>query len=157
MQEPVAAAGVPPRATKSVYPEPFAARMAGRTKRVLGDRFGLSNFGVNLATLEPGAVSALQHRHGSQDEFVYVLQGEVTLVRGSRTNILGAGMCIGFPAGGESHHLENRSDAIATYLEVGDRTEGDMVEYPSDDLVAVREGGAWRFTHKDGTSYDDGR
>ena len=153
MFEPIAAADVPPRTVKSVYPEPFAARMAGRTKRVLGDRFGLRNFGVNLTILEPGAVSALQHRHARQDEFVYVLDGEVTLVRRDRVDILTAGMCIGFPAGGESHHLENRSDRDATYIEVGDRTEGDEVDYPADDLVAFRESGSWRFSHKDGTPY----
>lgn len=154
MLDPVTATDLPPRATKSVYPEPFASRMAGRTKRVLGDRFGLRNFGVNLTTLEPGAVSALQHRHSKQDEFVYVLKGEVTLVRGSFEDVLVEGMCIGFPAGGESHHLKNESSEPTIYLEIGDRTEADQVEYPDDDLVALREGGAWRFTHKDGTAFE---
>jgi uncharacterized cupin superfamily protein len=120
---------------------------------VLGDRFGLSNFGVNLTTLEPGGVSALQHRHSKQDEFVYVLKGKLTLLRGDRADILEDGMCIGFPAGGESHHLRNDSGEAALYLEIGDRTEGDQVNYPADDLVAFREGGAWRFTRKDGTAY----
>jgi uncharacterized cupin superfamily protein len=154
--DPIAAAEVPPRTTRSVYPAPFAGRMEGRTKRVLGDRFGLRNFGVNLTILEPGAVSALQHRHARQDEFVYVVDGELALVRGDRADTLVAGMCIGFPARGDSHHLENRSARDAAYLEIGDRSEGDVVDYPSDDLVAVRESGAWRFSRKDGTPYPAG-
>src|SRR3546814_7330593 len=76
---------------------------------------------LNLTTLEPGAVSALQHRHNRQDEFIYVLDGEVTLVSGTEEHILAAGMCVGFPAAGESHHLENRGKRPASYLEIGDR------------------------------------
>jgi uncharacterized cupin superfamily protein len=153
MLPPILAADAAPRAVKSVYPEPFASRMEGRTKRVLGDLFGLRNFGVNLTTLEPGAVSALQHRHSRQDEMVYVLGGEVTLVRGERTDLLTPGMCIGFAAGGDSHHLENRSPRPATYIEIGDRSEGDEAFYPADDLVALRGPAGWLFTHKDGAPY----
>lgn len=154
MKPPIKAADVPLRSTPSAYPLPFAARMAGRHKRQLGDQFGLHNFGVNLTTLEPGAVSALQHRHSRQDEFIYLLDGEVTLVSGTEEHILAAGMCVGFPAGGESHHLENRSKVPASYLEIGDRTEGDEASYPFDDLVAHREANGWRFTHKNGEPYE---
>lgn len=153
MRAPLLGAEAPLRRTPSNYPEPFARRLAGRHKRPLGDLFGLTNFGVNLTTLEPGAVSALQHRHSRQDEFVYVLEGELVLVSGTSEWTLSAGMCVGFAAGGSSHHLENRSSRPATYLEIGDRTEGDQVSYPFDDLVAVREGGAWRFTRKNGERY----
>jgi uncharacterized cupin superfamily protein len=144
------------RSTPSNYPEPFASRMRGRTKRPLGDPFGITNFGVNLTTLDPGASSALHHVHSRQDEFVYVLEGEVTLVSGDREMLLCAGMCAGFPAGNAAHHLHNRSEHRATYLEVGDRSSGDEVAYPVDDLVAVREDNAWRFHHKDGSPYPRG-
>lgn len=155
MKAPVAieAADVAPRSKPSNYPPQFAERMKGRLKRQLGDLFGLTNFGVNLTTLEPGAVSALQHRHSRQDEFVYILEGEAVLVSGDEIVTLKPGMCAGFPANGRSHHLENRSDKPFLYLEIGDRTEGDKVSYPADDLTAVREGGAWRFTRKDGSPY----
>lgn len=149
----VVAADAAPRTKPSNYPPVFAARMNGRIKRPLGDLFGLKNFGVNLTTLLPGAVSALQHRHSRQDEFVYIVEGEATLVAGQGEVMLTPGMCAGFPAGGVSHNLENRSGAPVVYLEIGDRTEGDEATYPNDDLVALREGGGWRFVHKDGTPY----
>ncbi|HEV7434289.1 MAG TPA: cupin domain-containing protein [Pseudorhizobium sp.] len=147
------AADVETRKKPSNYPEPFASRMQGRSKRSLGDIFGLSNFGVNLTTLQPGAVSALQHSHSKQDEFVYIVEGELWLVSGDEQERLSSGYCVGFPAGGVSHHLENRSETPALYLEIGDRTEGDEVVYPVDDLKALRESGAWVFTRKDGTPY----
>ena len=149
----VTAAETEPRTKPSNYPPQFAGRMAGRIKRPLGDLFGLTNFGVNLTTLEPGAVSALQHRHSRQDEFVYILEGQAVLVSGDEEISLAPGMCAGFKASGRPHHLENRSDRPMFYLEIGDRTEGDEVSYPVDDLTAVREDGGWRFTRKDGTSY----
>lgn len=141
------------RSTPSNYPEPFASRMRGRTKRPLGEPFGIANFGVNLTTLDPGAYSALHHAHSRQDEFVYVLDGEITLVIGESETTLSAGMCAGFPAGDAAHHLHNRSEHRASYLEVGDRSSGDEVAYPSDDLVAVRKNGGWLFHHKDGRPY----
>lgn len=155
MEQPAAVKAIdtPPRVKLSNYPEPFASRMKGRTKRPLGDLFGLSNFGVNLTALAPGAVSALQHRHTLQDEFVYLLEGEAVLVTGDVETVLTAGMCAGFKAGGTSHHLENRSDAPVLYLEIGDRTKGDEAAYPADDLVAVAGPNGWIFTHKDGSPY----
>jgi uncharacterized cupin superfamily protein len=149
----VVAADVPPRLRKSVYPPPFAARMEGREKRVLGDLLGLTSFGVNLTRLSPGAQSALLHSHSRQQEFFYVLEGTPTLVTTEGEHLLSPGMCGGFAGGsGLAHHLVNRSSADVVYLEVGDRTAGDLVDYPNDDLVAVMEGGAWRFTHKDGSA-----
>lgn len=149
----IKAVDAPQRTKLSNYPEPFASRMKGRAKRPLGDLFGLSNFGVNLTTLAPGAVSALQHRHKLQDEFVYVLEGEAVLVTGDVETVLTSGMCAGFKAGGVSHHLENRSDAPVLYLEIGDRTKGDEATYPADDLVAVGGPNGWIFQHKDGSPY----
>ena len=151
---PVRASDVAPRTQKSNYPEPFATRMAGRIKRQLGIHFGLANFGVNLTTLEPGAVSALHHTHSRQDEFIYILAGRVRLQCGESTWDLEPGMCAGFAAGnGIAHHLINISEERVTYLEVGDRTPGDEGSYPDDDLVARQVDGAWVFFHKDGRPY----
>lgn len=152
----VVADEVSPRTKPSNYPEPFASRMAQREKRPLGDLFGLTNFGVNLTHLAPGGVSALRHAHSRQDEFVYVLAGRPTLVTDSGETPLSAGMCAGFKAGtGNGHHLVNRTNEEAVFLEVGDRTAGDAVTYPDDDLRAVLGAdGRWQFTRKDGTAYD---
>jgi uncharacterized cupin superfamily protein len=134
------------------YPPPYAARVSGREKRILGNLFGLTNFGVNLTRLEPGAASALRHAHQQQDEFVYVLQGTPTLVTDGGATLLQPGMCAGFKAGtGDAHHLVNRSDADVLYLEIGDRSAGDAVVYPDDDLKAVFVDGQWQMTRKDGT------
>jgi uncharacterized cupin superfamily protein len=150
----VAAAEVPARSRPSVYPEPFASRMAGREKRQLGDFFGLKNFGANLTRLAPHAVSALRHAHTKQDEFVYVLQGRPTLhTDEGRTQLL-PGMCAGFRAGtGNGHCLINETAEEVVYLEVGDRTPGDEGSYPDDDLKAMLVDGRWKFVHKDGTPY----
>ena len=149
------AAEAAPRAISSNYPEPFRSRMAGRVKRPLGDPFGLRNFGVNLTRLAPGAQSALLHRHSRQDEFVFILEGEPTLVTDPGEVALSPGQCAGFPAGGTAHHLENRTDRDVLYLEIGDRTPGDEVEYPRDDLSLVHDPatGRRRFARKDGTPY----
>jgi uncharacterized cupin superfamily protein len=140
--------------TGSNYPEPFKSRVAGRRKQRLGDALGLRNFGVNLTTLQPGAQSALRHWHTQQDEFVYVLRGELVLVTDSGEQVLTPGMCAGFSAGkADGHHLVNRSGADAAYLEVGDRTPGDAATYPDDDIAAQSTPQGWRFTRKDGTPY----
>jgi len=146
---------VPPRTKPSVYPEPFASRMAGREKRQLGDFYGLSTFGVNLTRLLPGGVSALRHAHARQDEFIYILEGHPVVITDEGETPLAPGMCVGFKAGtGNAHQLINRSDAEVLYLEVGDRNPGDSAIYPDDDLVAVSgSDGKWQFRHKDGTSY----
>lgn len=150
----VTAAEVTPRSTPSNYPEPFASRMAGRTKRALGAVFGLANFGVNLTELPPGAVSALRHAHTRQDEFVYVLQGRPVLRTDAGDTPLVPGMCAGFRAGsGDAHQLVNPTDQPVVYLEIGDRSEGDAVSYPDDDLRATLDEGRWVFVHKDGRPY----
>jgi uncharacterized cupin superfamily protein len=145
------AADAPARTKPSNYPEPFASRMAGREKRPLGDPFGLTQFGVNLTTLLPGAATALHHQHTRQDEWVYVAKGEVTLCLGNESSVMKEGACVGFPAGGKAHHIENRSPDIAVIIEVGTRVTGDTVSYPDDDLVAMMTpAGAWGFAHKNG-------
>ncbi len=150
----IQAADVPPRTKPSNYPEPFFSRMAGRQKRQLGDVFGLRNFGVNLTRIAPGGESALLHRHSRQDEFIYILEGQPTLVTDEGEITLAPGMCAGFPAGGVAHQLVNRSDADVVYLEIGDRTAGDAASYPKDDIQAqLGPDGKWIFAHKDGTPY----
>lgn len=152
---PLPAESIPAPDKKSVYPPPFAALVEGRTKRKLGEHFGLTNFGVNLTRLAPGSISALFHHHLKQDEFVYILQGTPTLLFGEEEFSLQPGDCIGFKAGtGVAHQLVNRSAAPVVYIEVGDRTAGDEVDYPNDDLKATQlPGGAWALTHKDGRPY----
>src|SRR5262249_57294998 len=150
----IVAAEAPARTRQTNYPEPFASRMAGRLKRPLGDVFGLSNFGVNLTRLAPGAVSSLRHAHTKQDEFVYILQGHPTLHTDEGRTKLSPGMCAGFKAGsGNGHRLINETEEEIVYLEVGDRTPGDEVSYPDDDLKALTVDGKWRFAHKDGSPY----
>lgn len=150
----ISASEAPLRKKASNYPEPFASMMSGRQKRSLGDLFGLVNFGVNLTVLGPGSVSSLRHAHSKQDEFIYVLSGNPTLETDERSTELCAGMCAGFRAGtGSAHRLVNRTEAEVVYLEVGDRTPGDVVEYPDDDIIAKQEAGRWVFAHKDGTPY----
>jgi uncharacterized cupin superfamily protein len=144
----------PPRTKATNYPEPFASRMAGRRKQPVGDLFGLTNFGVNLTRLAPGAVSALRHAHSRQDEFVYILQGRPTLHTDEGRTRLSPGMCAGFKAStGNGHRLVNETREEVVYLEVGDRTPGDEGSYPDDDLQARLVDGKWKFAHKDGTPY----
>ena len=150
----VRADAVAPRTKPSNYPEPFFSRMGKREKRALGDVFGLRNFGVNLTRLAPGGESALLHRHSRQDEFVFILLGEPTLVTDTSETLLSAGMCAGFPAEGAAHQLVNRTDREVVYLEVGDRTPGDEGSYPRDDIkAALGPDGNWVFTHKYGRPY----
>ena len=151
----IVAAQAAPRTKPSNYPEPFASRMARREKRPLGDVFGLTNFGVNLTRLKPRAVSALRHAHSKQDEFVYILAGRPTLVTDSGETLLSPGMCAGFKAGtGNGHQFVNRTNEEAVFLEIGDRTAGDAITYPDDDIQAVLgSNGKWLFTRKDGTAY----
>lgn len=153
--KPIPAETILPPAKKTIYPPPFAALVEGRVKRKLGDYFGLSNFGINLTELAPGAVSALLHHHAKQEEFIYILQGTPTLVLGEEEHLLKPGDCMGFKAGtGIAHQLVNHADAVAVYLEIGDRTAGDEVDYPNDDLKAtLQANGAWALTHKDGRPY----
>lgn len=153
--EPLKALDVSLSSVPSVYPEPFASMMNGRVKRKLGDHFGLTNFGINLTQLQPGAMSALKHHHLKQDEFIYILSGTPTLVFGDKEYLMSSGDCFGFKkAEGIGHQLVNRSRDLVEYLEIGDRTKGEVAEYPDDDLRAHdNEDGSWTFTHKDGSPY----
>lgn len=151
----ISAAEAPPRPKSSFYPEPFASRIGNREKRALGELFGLTNYGVNLTRLAPGGLSALRHAHARQDEFIYVVEGEPTLITDAGETLLRPGMCAGFKAGtGDGHHLVNRTQKDVAYLEIGDRTAGDSVVYPDDDIqFSVSADGKRRFTRKDGTLY----
>jgi len=148
------ASEAPPRTRRTIYPEPFASRVAGRFKRPLADLFGLANFGVNLTRLEPGAASSLRHAHTKQDEFVYILEGHPTLVTDEGRTRLRPGMCAGFKAGtGNAHHLLNEGKDDVVYLEIGDRTPDDTATYPDDDIRATFVDGSWKVAHKDGRPY----
>jgi uncharacterized cupin superfamily protein len=152
--KPVLATDIPLRTTKSVYPEPFAIRMQGRTKRQLGNHFGIQKFGINMTHLSPQGESALLHKHSKQEEFIYVLYGHPTLLLGTQEIQMSPGMCMGFGSNGEAHKVVNRSDEPVTYLEIGDRELGDFVEYPDDDLIAeMKSNGKWAFKHKNGSPY----
>jgi uncharacterized cupin superfamily protein len=143
-----------PEASGSIYPEPYKSRVAGRRRRRLGDAGGLKNFGVNLTRLDPGAESSMRHWHARQDELIYVVEGELTLVTGAGRQKLRAGMAAAFPAGdGDGHQLVNESGRPALYLEIGDRTPGDSVTYTDVDLAAEMVDGRWVMSHKDGTPY----
>ena len=133
--------------TKTPYPPPFDRVVYGRERRRLGNAAGLSQFGVNLTTLRPGAASALRHWHANEDELVFVLEGEVVLIEDDGDTVLGAGDAAAFKANsGNGHHLVNRTTADAVYLEIGSRSHHERVEYPDVDLVAVRDDNGWRFT-----------
>jgi uncharacterized cupin superfamily protein len=139
---------------RSGYPEPYRSRMGDRAKRRLGDACGLTRFGVNLVTLAPGGQSALRHWHTLEDEFVYVLEGELVLVTNDGEQVLTAGDCAGYPAGKrDAHHFINRSRAPARYLEIGNRAEGDTAFYPDDDLMFIEEVDGVVYAHKDGRRY----
>ncbi|ABA24576.1 Cupin region [Trichormus variabilis ATCC 29413] len=140
------------------YPDAFKAMVAGRIRQRLGNFAGLKNFGVNLVQLEPGSFSALRHWHSHQDEFIYILAGELTLITDAGEEILTPGMAAGFPAGeANGHHLVNRSAVVGVYLEVGDRTPNDQGFYPDvPDLMTPPspDGKSRQFIHQDGTLYE---
>lgn len=136
------------------YPPPFDTPCALRTRRRLGDAAGLRDFGVNLMTLPPGGWSSQRHWHSHEDEFVYVLEGELTLVEDGGETLLRAGDCAAFPKGtGNGHHLINRGTATAVYLEVGSRHPDDLTTCSDIDIKSANADG--RFVHKDGTPYPD--
>lgn len=142
--------GVPVR-KGTRYPQPFDAPCLERMRQALGDAAGLTDFGVNLLQLPPGAWSSQRHWHSTEDEFIWVLQGEVVLSTDSGQEILRTGDSAGFKAGVlNGHHLQNRSAAIALVLEVGSRRpDTDICDYPDIDMRWSPNG----ITHKDGTSY----
>jgi len=136
----------------SGYPKPFDAPCSERTRRRLGEAGGLRDFGVNLMTLPPGGWSSQRHWHSDEDEFVYLLEGKVTLVEDAGETLLRAGECAAFPKGsGNGHHLINRSSAIAVYLEVGSRNPNDLTTCSDIDMMSSNADG--RFVHKDGSPF----
>ena len=138
----------------SGYPDPFAKDCAAREKRALGDVFGLTRFGVNLVRLPSGTMSSQRHWHTKEDEFVYILEGELTLITDEGERTMTTGMVAGFPAGVENgHRLVNRSGRDALYLEIGDRREGDEVDYPDIDMQVKWIDGGRRYVRNDGTPY----
>ena len=138
----------------SIYPAPYAAMMAGRSSLRLGEAGGLTQFGVNLVILQPGALSSLRHWHRAEDEFVMVLSGECTLVTDDGEATLHPGDAAAFPAGeANGHHLINRTGAEARFLVVGSKATHEVATYSDVDLMVEIAGGAARFTHKDGTPY----
>jgi uncharacterized cupin superfamily protein len=141
-----------PVRTGSTYPEPYASAMGSRSFRDLGDAAGLTQFGVVLVTMAPGASSSLRHWHAEEDEFVMVTEGELVLVLNDGAHLLRAGDCAGFPKGlADGHHLQNRSQAQARFLVAGWRAERDVCTYSDVDLVNVTEGGRSWFETRDGT------
>ena len=143
-----------PAAAGSSYPEPYKSRVATRRKQRVGDALGLKNFGVNRTTIPPGGISALRPWHSHEDEFIYMVSGELILVTEGGEQVLTPGTCAGFPAGrADGHCLENRTDRDAVYLEIGDRRQNDAVAYPDDDIVGQATPQGRRFTRKDGTPY----
>jgi uncharacterized cupin superfamily protein len=138
------------------YPEPYRSRVLPREKRRLGDALGLTRIGINQTTLAPGRESSMRHWHTHEDEFVYVLEGEVVLRTGAGEQRLTAGMCAGFPAGrADGHQLINRSERPAVYLEISNRDADDCGHYsdPEADLVWNAPRARGRFTRRDGTPY----
>jgi uncharacterized cupin superfamily protein len=142
-----------PARAGSFYPPPYDEPCRARERRRLGDAAGLTQFGVNLTTIEPGGVSAQRHWHTHEDEFVYVLSGEMVLITDAGEEAMGPGDCAGFRAGDpDGHHLVNRSSQPAVILEIGTRTPDiDTTTYPDIDLMAPA--GEDGYFHKDGTPY----
>lgn len=139
----------------TIYPAEFQEGFEGRVKRALTEGLGLTQFGVNLTSLEPGAMSSLRHWHMREDECLFVLSGEVTLITDEGEQVLNAGMAAGFPAGQpNAHHLVNRSTETATYLEMGTRSPDEVATYADVDLHGIKQGGSFRFYKKSGEPYE---
>jgi uncharacterized cupin superfamily protein len=136
------------------YPAQFNAPCAERVRQRLGNAGGLSDFGINLMRLPPGNWSSQRHWHSHEDEFVYVLEGELTLIENDAETVLTAGDCAAFPKGtGDGHHMINRSNAMAVYLEIGSRQPADVTTCSDIDMMSSNADG--RFVHKDGTPYPE--
>jgi uncharacterized cupin superfamily protein len=142
-----------PRREGSGYPPPYDAPCLGRLRRQLGNAAGLTQFGVNLLRLPPGQWSSQRHWHLAEDEFVWIVEGEVVLVTNTGEEVLRAGDCAGFKAGeADGHHIQNRSLQDAVMLEIGYRAEGqDAVDYPDIDLCIPE--GSEAYHHRDGAAY----
>jgi uncharacterized cupin superfamily protein len=145
-----------PAIERTGYPPQYAAIVKGRQKKIVGDAGGLTQFGVNLTRLKPGAASAHRHWHRNEDEFVYMLEGEAVLVEDAGETLLRPGDAAAFKAGvAVGHHIVNRSTRDAVFLEVGTRVENDVSTYtdPAVDMQFVKENGAWKALHRSGEPY----
>ena len=146
-------AGVPVR-SGSIYPEPYAGMMAGRTSQRLGDAGGLTQFGANLVTLQPGALSSLRHWHQNEDEFVMITEGECVLVQDAGEVVMRVGDCAAFPAGSsDGHHFINRSGREARFLVVGTKARTEVATYSDVDMQILVEDGRAHFSYKDGSDW----
>lgn len=147
---------LPPR-TSSIYPEPYASMMKGRSSLRLGDAGGLTQFGVNLVMLDPGAMSSLRHWHHNEDEFVWMVEGECILVQDAGETVMRPGDCAAFPAGDtDGHHFLNRTDKVAKFLVVGTKARQETAVYSDVDMMVhltPGQTGRAHFTHKDGTDW----
>jgi uncharacterized cupin superfamily protein len=144
---------VTPR-TATVYPPEFAGAVKGREKRSLGDFFGLTQYGVNLTTLAPGAWSSHRHWHEHEDEFIFVVEGEITLIDDSGEHLLKPGMCAGFKAGvANGHHLVNKAKTPVTYLEIGSRAALERAHYPDVDMLFEKDGVKTTVTRRNGLPF----
>lgn len=147
-----------PVKTGSIYPEPFASLMQGRSSLRLAAAGGLTQFGVNLVTLQPGALSSLRHWHQAEDEFVMVTEGTCTLITDAGATEMGPGDCAAFPAGQpDGHHFINRSDSVARFLVIGSRAKAEVVSYSDVDLRVEMAEGTARFTYRDGSDWQGPR
>ncbi len=150
--------GQTPVKTGSIYPEPYAGMMAGRSSLRLGEAGGLTQFGANLVILLPGAMSSLRHWHLHEDEFVMVTMGELSLVQNEGETLMRPGDCAAFPAGDPNgHHFVNRTKAEARFLVVGSRAPREVATYSDVDLILEVEGGKARFGYRDGAPWDGPR
>jgi uncharacterized cupin superfamily protein len=144
-----------PERRNSIYPAPYAEGFERRIKRAMTQALGLTQFGVNLTTLEPGGMSSLRHWHAKEDECVYILEGELVLVTDDGERVLKPGMAAGFPAGeANGHHLVNRGTQPATYLEIGTRSDQEDATYSDVDLRVEKREGRYRFVRKSGEPYE---
>jgi uncharacterized cupin superfamily protein len=143
-----------PSDNRTNYPALFRRAVEGRWRKRLGDAVGLTQFGVNLTTLKPGAWSAQRHWHEAEDEFVYVLEGELVLCENNGERLLKAGDAVGWKAGAPNGHcLINRSTRDAVYLEIGSRAACEKVDYPDIDMRFERDETGTRYLHKSGEPY----
>ena len=144
-----------PGKSVSFYPEPYASQMGRRTFQELGNAVGLTQFGVDLVTMYPGDTSSLRHWHSHEDEFLWVVSGELVLVQDEGAQVLRAGDAAGFALGDPNgHHLQNRSQAEAQYLVIGTRAKNDVCTYSDVDLKYHSNGGNGYFTRHDGSDVE---
>ena len=140
--------------TATVYPPEFAGAVKGREKRALGDFFGLTQYGVNLTTLAPGSWSAHRHWHENEDEFVFVVEGEITLIDDAGEHLLKPGMCAGFKSGVRNgHHLVNKTNTPVTYLEIGTRAQVERAYYSEADMFFEKDGAKTTVTRRNGAPF----